>query len=192
MAINAVFFYLFAALAIAFSFLVVLKKNPVASAFSLVLVFFCFAGIYALLDAHLIAALQILVYAGAIMVLFVFVIMLLDQDVPSFDIARSHIQLKVGAAIMAAALFGFFVWAFQNSPLPAPTGGFTLDKIEAAGGNTRVLSELLFSDYILPFELTSVLLLAAIVGVVAIAKRHRGTNVPSKEHYKMVAAGVTK
>lgn len=197
MAINALFFYLFAALAVAFSFLVVLKKNPVASAFSLVLVFFCFAGIYALLDAHLIAALQILVYAGAIMVLFVFVIMLLDQDVPSFDIARSHIQFKIGATLLAAALFGLFVWSFQNTPTPAATGAFTLEKIEAAGGNTRVLSELLFSDYILPFELTSVLLLAAIVGVVAIAKRHRGAFVPSKEHYKEahrqnIAAGVLK
>ena len=60
----------------------VFKKNPVSSAFSLVLVFFAFAGIYALLDAHLIAALQVLVYAGAIMVLFIFVIMLLNADTP--------------------------------------------------------------------------------------------------------------
>src|SRR6476660_2870032 len=95
MDISPVFFYLFAGLAVACSMMVILKKNPVASAFSLVLVFFAFAGIYALLDAHLIAALQIFVYAGAIMVLFIFVIMLLNSDVPSFDLGRSHIVFRI-------------------------------------------------------------------------------------------------
>lgn len=185
MAINAVFFYIFAALAVACALLVVLKRNPVASAFSLVLVFFCFAGIYALLDAHLIAALQILVYAGAIMVLFIFVIMLLNQDVPSFDLPRSHITIKIGAAIGALALFGAFVWAFQHTPAPTPIGGFSPEKVEAAGGNTRVLSELMFSDYLLPFELTSVLLLSAMIGAVAIAKRKLGFSLPSAEEYKL-------
>jgi NADH-quinone oxidoreductase subunit J len=171
MEISPLFFYPFAGLAIACSLLVVLKRSPVASAFSLVLVFFAFAGIYALLDAHLIAALQVLVYAGAIMVLFIFVIMLLNADAPSFDMARSHPVVKAVAALGALGLFAAFVWAFKNSALPAPTAAFTPDAIQAAGGNTQVLSELLFSEYILPFELTSVLLLAAIVGAVAIAKR---------------------
>lgn len=187
MAINPIFFYIFAALAIACSLLVILKRNPVASAFSLILVFFCFAGIYALMDAHLLAALQILVYAGAIMVLFIFVIMLLNQDVPSFDLPRSHIALKIGAVIGAAALLGAFVWSFQHTPAATPIGGFSVDKVEAAGGNTRVLSELLFSDYILPFELTSVLLLSAMVGAVAIAKRKLGAAMPSSEEYKLKA-----
>jgi NADH-quinone oxidoreductase subunit J len=185
MAINPFFFYVFAALALACSLLVVLKRNPVASAFSLILVFFCFAGIYALMDAHLIAALQILVYAGAIMVLFIFVIMLLNQDVPSFDLPRSHIALKLGAAVGAIVLFGAFVWSFQHTPAPAAIGGFSTDKIEAAGGNTRVLSELLFSDYILPFELTSVLLLSSMVGAVAIAKRKLGVTNPGADTQKI-------
>src|SRR4051812_15743844 len=97
MDISPVFFYVFAGLAIACSLMVIFKKSPVSSAFSLVLVFFAFAGIYALLDAHLIAALQILVYAGAIMVLFIFVIMLLNADMPSFDLGRSHIGIRVAA-----------------------------------------------------------------------------------------------
>src|SRR3954464_15306195 len=101
MNISPFFFYLFAGFAIACSLLVILKKNPVASAFSLVLVFFSFAAIYAMLDAHLIAALQILVYAGAIMVLFIFVIMLLNQDTPSFDLGRSHASVRVAAGISA-------------------------------------------------------------------------------------------
>lgn len=173
MTISPIFFYLFAGMAIAFSMLVILKSNPVASAFSLVMVFFSFAGIYALLDAHLIAALQILVYAGAIMVLFIFVIMLLNADSPSFDIGRSHLVVKLIAGVMAVTLFGIFVWAFKESPPAQISGGFSSEQVEAAGGNTQVLSELLFSEYILPFELTSVLLLSGIVGAVAIAKRNK-------------------
>lgn len=168
---SSIFFYIFASLAVICSLMVILKKNPVGSAFALVLVFFSFAGIYALLDAHLVAALQILVYAGAIMVLFVFVIMLLNADVPSFDLGKSHIGSRVFAGFVAFLLFGLFVWAFRNSSLPHGIAEFSKERIEASGGNTQVLSELMFSEYILPFELTSVLLLGAIVGAVAIAKR---------------------
>lgn len=178
MAISPVFFYLFAAVAILCSLMVVFKRNPVANAFSLVLVFFAFAGIYALLDAHLIAALQVLVYAGAIMVLFIFVIMLLNADVPSFDLARSHAAVKIASMVGCLALLGCFIWAFKNTTFHAPIANFTPENVEAAGGNTRVVSELMFSDYILPFELTSVLLLGAIVGAVAMAKRKAGPNLP--------------
>ena len=174
MNISPIFFAIFAAIAIACSLLVILKKSPVSSAFSLVLVFFSFAAIYGMLDAHLIAALQILVYAGAIMVLFLFVIMLLNADLPTFDLGRSHWLQRVFVGVACVALFGMFVWVFKESPISGPIADFTPEKIEAAGGNTRVASELLFSEYILPFELTSVLLLGAIVGTVAIAKRHQG------------------
>lgn len=175
MNISPAFFYFFAGLAIVFSLLVVLKKNPVSSAFSLVIVFFSFAGIYALMQAHLVAALQILVYAGAIMVLFVFVIMLLNSDVPSFDLGRSHLGLRLGSVAVCGVLFVAFVWAFKNSMNLAP-GTMTVEKISAVGGNSRAISQLMFSEYILPFELTSVLLLAGIVGAVAIAKRKLGAN----------------
>ena len=171
MSISPFFFYAFASIAVICSLFVILKKNPVASAFSLVLVFFSFAGIYALLDAHLIAALQIFVYAGAIMVLFVFVIMLLNADVPSFDMGRTHLGLKAVAGLLSAVTLGIFIWTFKSSAWNAALGPFTGDAIEASGGNTQVISELMFSEYILPFELTSVLLLAAIIGAVAIAKR---------------------
>jgi NADH-quinone oxidoreductase subunit J len=171
MSISPFFFYAFATIAILCSLFVVFKKNPVASAFSLVLVFFAFAGIYALLDAHLLAALQIFVYAGAIMVLFVFVIMLLNADVPSFDMGRTHLGLKVMAGGLTALTLGIFMWAFKVSTWNAPVGVFTSEVVESAGGNTQVISELMFSECILPFELTSVLLLAAIIGAVAIAKR---------------------
>lgn len=174
MDLSPPFFYLFAGLAIACSLLTILKKSPVTSAFNLVLVFFSFAGIYALLDAHLIAALQVLVYAGAIMVLFIFVIMLLNADEPSFDLGRSHVGVRAVAGAACLLLFGFFTYAFQKSALPVAKGLFTTEAVAAAGGNTQVVSELMFSEYILPFELTSVLLLGAIVAAVAIAKRKQG------------------
>jgi NADH-quinone oxidoreductase subunit J len=175
MEISPIFFYLFAGIAIGFSLLVILKKNPVASAFSLVLVFFAFAGIYALLSAHLIAALQVLVYAGAIMVLFVFVIMLLNADGPSFDLPQSQGFTKTLAGILCLGLIAMFTWIFKHSVPAASAGGrFTLAAIEEWGGNTQVVSELLFSEYILPFELTSVLLLVGVVGAVSLAKRKPG------------------
>ncbi|MFZ9595178.1 MAG: NADH-quinone oxidoreductase subunit J [Bdellovibrionia bacterium] len=175
MPISPFFFYLFASLAIGCSLAVILKKNPVASAFNLVLAFFSFAGIYALLDAHLVAALQVFVYAGAIMVLFIFVIMLLNADVPSFDLGRSHRGFQWVSAAAGLVLLGFFIWSFKNGQIAPPVAQFSTENIEANGGNTQVLSELLFSEYILPFELTSVLLLAAIIGAVALAKRNLGS-----------------
>ncbi len=170
--VSPLFFYLFAGSAVGFSLLVVLKRNPVASALSLIMVFFSFAGIYALLGAHLVAAMQILVYAGAIMVLFVFVIMLLHADTPSLDMDRASWPMKVAVAAFVGMLLAVFIWSFRNAPVPENLGrAHSLEAIAASGGNTRVLSELMFSEYLLPFELTSVLLLAAIVGAVAIAKR---------------------
>ena len=171
MNISPYFFYLFAGMAIIFSLIVVLKRNPVASAFSLVMVFFSFAGLYALMQAHLIAAMQILVYAGAIMVLFVFVIMLLNADTPSFDLERSSAVQKIAITSGTSLVLLVFMWAFKHASPRALLGSFPPERIEKAGGNVRVISELMFSEYILPFELTSALLLAAIVGAVAIAKR---------------------
>jgi NADH-quinone oxidoreductase subunit J len=184
MDISPVIFYLFAGMAIACALFVVLKRNPVASAFSLVLVFAAFAGIYAMLGAHLIAALQILVYAGAIMVLFIFVIMLLNADEPSFDLGRSHPVMKGLTAFFAIALFCFFVWALKKSgDTQLKIGAFSTAAVDSSGGNSRVVSQLMFSKYILPFELTSVLLLAAIVGAVAIAKRNAGKGAEKKGPY---------
>jgi NADH-quinone oxidoreductase subunit J len=137
----------------------------------LVMVFFSFAAIYAVLGAHLISALQIIVYAGAIMVLFIFVIMLLNADAPSFDLGRSHWILRYVATGIGASLFVVFVWVFKNAALSPVTGPFTPEQVKVLGGNTRVISTLLFTDYLYPFELTSALILAGIVGTVAIAKR---------------------
>ncbi|MBI4924746.1 MAG: NADH-quinone oxidoreductase subunit J [Bdellovibrio sp.] len=171
MEISPLFFYLFAGIAIAFSLFVVFSKSPISSAFSLIVVFFCFAAIYALLEAHLIAALQILVYAGAIMVLFIFVIMLLGADKEVLDFKKSSVFLKCSAVLFCGIGVCGFAWVLFHSPILIGTGPHSLEKIKMVGGNTRAISELLFSEYVLPFELTSILLLVGIVGCVVLVKR---------------------
>lgn len=166
-------FFAFATIAVVGSLLVVLKRNPVASAFSLVLVFFSFAGLYALMGAHLIAALQILVYTGAIMVLFVFVIMLLNQDSPVMDFKESSGLFKGVAALGALGLVSVLINVALRATGIAPTGVYTDEKIAELGGNSRVISQLLFSDGLFQFELTSFLLLGAIVATIALSKRQR-------------------
>ena len=168
---DLLFFAIFAFIAVVCAINVVVQRHPISSALSLVGVMASLAVLYLLLGGEFIAMAQIIVYAGAVMVLFVFVIMLLNSDVPSFDLGRTHLWLKILGAGASLALFALFIRAFQTSGAPAISGPATPNAIEAAGGNTKVLSQMMFSEYILPFELTSVLLLGAIVGAVAIAKR---------------------
>jgi NADH-quinone oxidoreductase subunit J len=170
---SMIAFFAFATIAVVGSLLVVLKRNPVASAFALVLVFFSFAGMYALMGAHLIAALQILVYTGAIMVLFVFVIMLLNQDSPVSDFKESSGLFKGVAALGSLGLVGILIHTALRASGMAPTGPWTDAKFQEAGGNLRALSELLFTDGLFQFELTSFLLLGAIVSTIALSKRQQ-------------------
>ncbi|MBU6153049.1 MAG: NADH-quinone oxidoreductase subunit J [Bdellovibrionales bacterium] len=164
-------FSAFSTIAILGSLMVIFKKNPVASAFALVAVFFSFAGLYALMSAHLVAALQILVYTGAIMVLFVFVIMLLNQDRPVEDFKSSSGIFKLLSGIAVSG----FVFALVKVALLArsltPRGDMTEEKISELGGNVKAIAESLFSDHVLQFEITSFLILAAIVATIALAKR---------------------
>ena len=176
MDIHPLAFGLFAGLSIACSLAVVFGKNPVSSAFSLVLTFFGFAGIYAMLDAHFIAALQVLVYMGAIMVLFVFIIMLLNEAAPSFDRKRNPLWLQALLVAAGGAFLMILTTVFKQHGergSQALVGPHTPEVIQNAGGNTKAISALLFSDYLLPFELTSILILVGIVGSVAIAMRRR-------------------
>lgn len=176
MELNPIGFGIFAGLSIVCSLAVVFMRNPVTSAFSLVLTFFGFAGIYALLDAHFIAALQVLVYMGAIMVLFVFIIMLLNETSATLDMRRNPAWVR-GLLVLAGLVFlGLLVRVFQWHAERGTTGWVgphTPEVIKNSGGNTKAISALLFSDYLLPFELTSVLILVGIVGSVAIAMRRR-------------------
>lgn len=171
---SDILFYAFSAIAVLHALVVVLGKNPITSAFSLVVVFFCVSANYALMQAHFLAAIQILVYAGAIMVLFIFVIMLLDADADanrkSLDFGKSK-AFQAVAAVLCLGLAGLFFAAVRSGAVATEKAGFTPEKIESLGGNVKTISEVMFSDYILPFELTSLLLLVGIVGSVALAKR---------------------
>jgi NADH-quinone oxidoreductase subunit J len=183
MDISPFFFYLFAGMGLAFSLMVILKKSPVASAFSLIMVFFSFAAIYAMLGAHFIAAIQILVYAGAIMVLFVFVIMLLNPELRSFDLGRTSKAIPIVISVVTLGFLALVTWVFKNSDFSGAgvRGVFSEEIVEAAGGNTRVFSELLFSEYTLPFQMIGLLLTAVVVGVVAIAMRNKKIPESTKE-----------
>jgi NADH-quinone oxidoreductase subunit J len=165
-----VLFLLFCVLAIVSSIAVVTLRNPVSAAFSLILVLLNVAGIFAMQEAYFIAAVQILVYAGAIMVLFIFVIMLLSIERVEIDMPESRIFW--GVPIASGFLFFLGMgYVLTRGAGPAIKGAFTPQAIEQAGGNVRVISEVMFSDYTLPFLAMGMLLSVAIVGAVVLAKR---------------------
>lgn len=154
-------FYVLGFGALVSALLLVTNKRPVAAAMSLILTMLFLAGIYVLLDAHLIAALQIIVYAGAIMVLFLFVIMLLNVEEKAGRLSNRKIVLQfVGILIVGAVLI-------------AVTGLIKIGPAQVADsfGTTKAIGQMLFTDFLLPFEIASILLLAAIVGAVILAKR---------------------
>ena len=156
-------FNLLGGLSVAFALGAILSRRPVNSAVNLIGTMFCLAGLFAMQDAHLIAALQILVYAGAIMVLFLFVIMLLNlrEKVGAESRRQPHWQLL--AVVVGGALF---------APLVAFGGGRILlfRDVAADFGTTAAVGRLLYTSYILPFEIASVLLLVALVGAVVLTK----------------------
>jgi len=163
-------FVIFCTLAVVSALGVVILRNPVSSAFSLILVLLNIAGIFAMQEAYFISAVQIIVYAGAIMVLFIFVIMLLSIERVELDMPTNKAFWPVPIVLGIAFFFGMFVVFLKGSTV-AIKGPFTSQAVEASGGNVRVVSELMFSDYILPFLAMGMLLSIAIVGAVLLAKR---------------------
>ncbi len=167
-------FYLFGLIAVASAILFVTRKSPVAAAMWLVNVMFCLAAEYVLLDAQFIGAIQVLVYAGAIMVVFLFVVMLLN-----LGHADAIADLRGNAGRLAAGAVGLVMLAevmvLARSQFPAT---LKLKAAEAAidgpGGVIGPIAAPLFRDHLLAFELTSMLLLTAIVGAVVIGKKKGG------------------
>ncbi len=163
-------FWFFAAAAVLSAFLCITRRSPVASALWLVNTLFALAAIFVLLDAHFIAALQVLVYAGAIMVLFLFVIMLLNLRGQTTDMlgwAGRLVMLALGLLLVVELWVLTRIAPDEELRLPSQA----IIEMTEEQGAVRVISEPLFRDFLLPFEITSVLLLAAIVGAVVLAKR---------------------
>ena len=157
-------FLVLAVVALVSGGLVVFQRHPLRSALWLIVNFFAVAGIYLLAHAEFIAAIQVIVYAGAIMVLFLFVIMLLNLRQPEEEIRFMHLGQKVGGIVLAG--FTGLLVIYTVSKVAFPAG----KEAPLGLGNTESIARLLFTDYLLPFEVTSVLLLVAIVGAVVLAK----------------------
>lgn len=156
-------FFIFATIAVVFSLVVILHRNPVVSALSLVASLFSLAVMYVLLDAPFLAALQVIVYAGAIMVLFLFVIMLLNLQYKKEDRTRP-IQQFLGWFSSAAFGLTMIFYLSKAAVLYAlPKAGFVTD--------ARAIGIRLFEAYVFPFEMVSILLLAAIVGALFLSQR---------------------
>lgn len=164
---ESLFFTIVTVVAIISGILVITCKNPINNALSLVMTFFCLATYYVMLDAPFMAAVQVMVYAGAIMVLIVFTIMLLNIRV---DATKSHTH-----KIIAGVIIGFFtllnaVFVVLKSRAALPTGPYSGETIRQIG-HTELIGKEMFTNFLLPFEITSILLLVAIIGAVILAKK---------------------
>ncbi len=167
-----VFFWIFAVTAIGSALLCITRKSPVASALWLVGTMFSLAAIFVLLDAQFIAAIQVLVYAGAIMVLFLFVIMLLNLGRAGPSDRLGWIGGVVMFGIAGVLMAQLWVLGRLTPPESLMQTAESVATLAEEQGAIAMISEPLFRVFLVPFEITSVLLLAAIVGAVVLAKRH--------------------
>jgi NADH-quinone oxidoreductase subunit J len=168
---TVVLFWVIAGVALVGAALCISRRSPVASALWLVVTLFALSALFVTLDAQFIGALQVIVYAGAIMVLFLFVIMLLNLGRAGPSDLKGPVGLVI-ATLLAGALFVQLRALTAMGPPDAvrlPEG--TMAALQQEQGMVRIVARPLFSDYLIPFEITSVLLLAAVVGAVVLAKR---------------------
>jgi len=166
---ETVLFYVFGTMAVVASLLVIGQRNPIYSVLLLIASFGALSGLYVLLEAPFVAVIQIIVYAGAIMVLFLFVVMLLNapHEETEHD-ERVHPLMQRGpmrfGALLAMALMVELVWALTSGRETGPFGAAAVSSVAALGRS-------LFGPYAFPFEVTSVLILVAMLGAVVLARR---------------------
>jgi NADH-quinone oxidoreductase subunit J len=168
--LESLTFYTLAAFILGFGVLVITARNTVHSVLFLVANFLCVAVVYVLLAAEFLAVIQVLVYAGGIVVLYLFVVMLVNlkrpPEAPLDRRRQSRLGLLMAAGVLAeiTAIIGYT--ALRPPPVPPnPAGALS------AGGNTKVVGLLLYTDYLIPFEVASMLLLVAMVGAIMLAKK---------------------
>ncbi|HEX8803826.1 MAG TPA: NADH-quinone oxidoreductase subunit J [Acidimicrobiales bacterium] len=170
MVAQNIFFYLLAAVMVGAAVAVVTTRNVVRAALYLIVVFAGVSAQYVLLAAEFVAVTQVLIYVGAIMVLMLFGIMLtrakIGRDV---DLTHDYWYVGLATAVILAAVMGYaLIDAYGDDPLPEDTR-----VAQVAGSNTATVGDALFSQYLIPFEVVSVLLLAALVGAIVIARKDR-------------------
>ncbi|MCC4245544.1 NADH-quinone oxidoreductase subunit J [Stappia indica] len=173
MVLQAIFFYLFAAVAVASAFMVIASRNPVHSVLFLILAFFNAAGLFILLGAEFLAMLLVVVYVGAVMVLFLFVVMMLDVDF--VEMRQGFLQYMpvgglIGMILLVELLFVLGAWVISpeiaaNTAAPAP--------LPSDMSNIRALGELVYTRYILFFQTAGLVLLVAMIGAIVLTLRHK-------------------
>lgn len=165
---QAIFAYLAGAI-IVLAILVITRRNPVHSVLFMLLMFFHVAGLYLTLNAEFLAAVQVIVYAGAILVLFLFVVLLLNLK-EELRLRRGTWSWPFGAAVAAA----LFIAAFLSLRSFVPgTKGVITTAVMKAETNTKVLGRILFTEYLFPFEVVSLVLLVALIGAIVLAKKRQ-------------------
>jgi NADH-quinone oxidoreductase subunit J len=173
MVLQAIFFYLFATIAVASAFMVIASRNPVHSVLFLILAFFNAAGLFILLGAEFLAMLLVVVYVGAVMVLFLFVVMMLDVDF--VEMRQGFLQYMpvgglIGMILLVELLLVLGVWVISpeviaNTSAPAP--------MPEDGANVSALGQLIYTRYILYFQTAGLVLLVAMIGAIVLTLRHK-------------------
>ncbi|RDV13287.1 NADH-quinone oxidoreductase subunit J [Pontibacter diazotrophicus] len=166
---ESLFFFL-ASLTLLCALMVVISKNPVHSVLFLIITFFTISGHYILLNAQFLAAVNIIVYAGAIMVLFLFVIMFLNMSKESEKEVKTSTLSKIAGTIAGGLLFVVMIAALKDTEI----AGYNAETYDSQIGMVESLGVVLFTEYLLPFELASVLFLVAMVGAVMLGKKETG------------------
>lgn len=175
---EMILFFMFGGVSLIGAIAVISFRHPIYSALSLIVTFFAQAGLFVLLGAHFVAAVQVIVYAGAIMVLFLFVIMLLNLGTLSEKGALTGklkgIAIVLGILLAAEAIY-IAVRALDNTAVVSDEAKVAAAALLQEPITTYKIGELLFRDYLLPFEVTSLILLAALIGVIVLVKRENQT-----------------
>jgi NADH-quinone oxidoreductase subunit J len=170
MILGQIYFGVMALLSIAGALGTVFAKNPIRAAMSLLLLILSIAGLFLALHAEFLAAIQLIVYAGAITVLFLFVIMLLGPDATPPRDSKGQIIRATGSALFAILSAGAMTLAWRASHFP------TLKNVDHDFGGVGAIGRALFTDHVTPFELSSALLMVAVVGAVAVARGKQGVH----------------
>jgi NADH-quinone oxidoreductase subunit J len=168
--LDGVVFYGLAAMILGFGVLVVTARNTVHSVLALVANFLCVAVLYVTLGAEFLAVIQVLVYAGGIVVLYLFVVMLVNLKTAPARIGRPSVSAGVGTALAAAVLTEITALVVYAASRPEDAA-IAASPLPVGGGNTEAVGWTLYTGYLVPFEVASVLLIAALVGAVVLARR---------------------
>jgi len=166
---ELIIFSFLAIIAVISALVTIIQRNPVHSAVALIICFLSLAGLFLLLNAQFIAAIQVIIYAGSIMVLFLFVIMLLDLRKEELEQKRKF-SLRFAAILLILVLLIEFILIAKTTILSGTPGIWTAEQINTVG-NTQVIGTILFANYLYPFEIVSVLLLVALIGAIILGKR---------------------